>query len=325
MKHAIHILKLTTTAILAALLLSVQIASAQPARSAQLLSTVNSTLLQTEGIPAGLIHDEQNSRYLFWAELEAGTLHLLERTETGSYLKKNSVPISMGKAGFGKEVEGDLKTPVGLYKITSFLGDDQLTDKYGTGAYPLNYPNNWDRVKKRTGHGIWLHGLPKGVSARPLLDSDGCVVVSNPILDDFNSYIKTGESTFVLSEKLEWLSPDTEQPANDILQALDNWQEDWSANDNAAYLSHYHKDFTDAKRDLSQWTNYKTRVNASKQHIRVKLTQLSVIAYPGEDNLISSRFYQDYQSSNFSWHGWKQLLWRRAENGEWKILYEGNG
>jgi murein L,D-transpeptidase YafK len=307
------------------LLLSVQIASAQSVGPAQLLSTVNPALLQTEGIPAGLIHDEQKSRYLFWAELEAGKLHLLERTETGSYLKRNSVPISIGKAGFGKEVEGDLKTPVGLYKITSFLGDDQLTDKYGTGAYPLNYPNNWDRVKKRTGHGIWLHGLPKGVSKRPLLDSDGCVVVSNPILDDFNSYIKTGESTFVLSEKLEWLPPETEQPANDILEALDSWQEDWSANDNKAYLSHYHKDFTDTKRDLTQWTSYKTRVNASKRNIEISLTQLSVIAYQGEENLISSRFYQDYRSSNFSWQGWKQLLWRRAENGEWKILYEGNG
>ena len=162
---------------LGTLLFSVQVASAQAARSVQLLSSVKPAQLQTEGIPAGLIHYDQNSKYLFWAELGAGKLHLLERTETGNYLKRNSVAISMGKAGFGKEVEGDRKTPIGLYKITSFLDDDQLTDKYGTGAYPLNYPNNWDRVKKRTGHGIWLHGLPKGVSKRPLLDSDGCVVV----------------------------------------------------------------------------------------------------------------------------------------------------
>ena len=298
---------------------------AQTSRSAQLLSTVNPSVLPKQGIPAGLIHDEQNSRYLFWAELGAGKLHLLERKETGLYFSRSSVPISMGKAGFGKEVEGDLKTPVGVYKITSFLGDDQLTDKYGAGAYPLNYPNNWDRVKKRTGHGIWLHGLPKGVDERPLLDSDGCVVVSNPVLDEFNSYIRTGESTFVLAEKLEWLPPEAKQPADDILQALDAWRSDWAANNNKAYLSHYHENFNDTKKNLAQWKRYKTRVNASKRRIRVKLSQLTVIEYPGEDNLVSSRFYQDYKSNNFSWHGWKQLLWRRAENGEWKILYEGSG
>jgi len=298
---------------------------AQTSRSAQLLSTVNAKLLPKGGIPAGLIHDETNSRYLFWAELSAGKLHLLERTETGSYFSRDSVPISMGKAGFGKEAEGDLKTPIGVYKITSFLDDDQLADQYGTGAYPLNYPNNWDRVMKRTGHGIWLHGLPKGVDERPLLDSDGCVVVSNPVLEEFDSYIKTGESTFILSENLEWLPPDAEQPDDDIMQALDAWQSDWSANNNEAYLSHYDINFTDTKRNLAQWKRYKTRINASKQHIHIKLTQLSVIVYPGEENLVSSRFYQDYQSSNFSWHGWKQLLWRRSESGEWKILYEGNG
>ena len=298
---------------------------AQPTKSAQLLSSVNSKLLPQEGIPAGLIHDTQNSRYLFWAELGQGKLHLLERTETGSYFTRHSVPISMGKAGFGKEVEGDLKTPVGLYKFTSFLNDNQLTDKYGIGAYPLDYPNNWDRINKRTGHGIWLHGLPKGVSERPLLDSDGCVVVSNTVLDEFDAYITTGESTFVLAEKLEWLPPEATQPANDLIQVLDKWKTDWSSNDTTAYLNHYHNNFTDAKRDLGQWKRYKTRVNKSKKHINVKLSQLSIIAYPGEENLVSARFYQDYQSSNFNWQGWKQLLWRRAENGEWKILYEGNG
>ncbi|MDC0894875.1 L,D-transpeptidase family protein [Pseudomonadales bacterium] len=307
------------------MLLQVGSAQAQPETSAPLLSNANTTALPGQGMPEGLIYDDQDSPYLFWAELGAGILHLLERTETGYYFTRSSVPISIGKAGFGKKVEGDLKTPVGIYKITSFLTDDQLTDKYGTGAYPLNYPNNWDRIKQRTGHGIWLHGLPKGVIERPLLDSDGCVVVSNAVLDNFKAYIKTGESTFVLSEKLDWLSQEAQQYPNDLIMVLNEWQKDWSANNNDAYLNHYHPDFTDARRNLQQWKTYKTRINKSKRYISVKLSQVSIIAYPGEENLVSSRFYQDYQSSNFSWRGWKQLLWRRLDNGEWKILFEGNG
>ena len=30
----------------------------------------------------------------------------------------------------------------------------------GDGAFPLNYPNEWDRRLNKTGSGIWLHGTP---------------------------------------------------------------------------------------------------------------------------------------------------------------------
>jgi len=42
-----------------------------------------------------------------------------------------------------------------------------LSDFYGAGAYPVNFPNIWDRRKQRSGHGIWLHGLPKGIASEP--------------------------------------------------------------------------------------------------------------------------------------------------------------
>ena len=37
----------------------------------------------------------------------------------------------------------------------------ELTDFYGTGAYPISYPNEWDKRQGRNGHGIWLHGTPE--------------------------------------------------------------------------------------------------------------------------------------------------------------------
>jgi len=278
-----------------------------------------------EGIPVGLILENQQLPYLFWVALQTGRLHLLERTKTGSYLDRVSVPISMGKQGFGKEFEGDLKTPVGVYQFTSFLKDDQLDDFYGIGAYPINYPNIWDRLSERSGHGIWLHGLPKGTEARPLLDSEGCVIIDNQTLEQFAPYIAAGESLIVLAESLEWVAPGTKQPSADILDALEDWKQDWQNNNNGEYFANYHPDFTDDKRNFSQWKTYKTRVNGSKSYIRVSLSKLSAIAYPGEENLVAIRFYQHYKSNNFNWEGWKHLLWRRDESGTWRILYEGNG
>ena len=277
------------------------------------------------GVPAGLILENQNLPYIFWAELRVGLLHLLERTKEGNYLKRVSTSISIGKEGFGKRVEGDRKTPIGVYQIASFLKDEQLDNYYGVGAYPLNYPNIWDRLSGRTGHGIWFHGLPKGIEARPLLDSEGCVVTDNLTLQKFADFIETGESLFVLSESLDWLEPGTMQPSTDILEVTETWKTDWQNNDISEYLANYHLDFTDSKRNLKQWKTYKTRVNGLKTYIRIIFSKMSVIAYPGEQNLVAMRFYQNYESSNFNWRGWKHLLWRRDDAGVWRILYEGNG
>lgn len=280
---------------------------------------------QVVGRPDGLIFENLKKPFLFWAELEAGRLHLLERINPGQYIKRKSLAISMGKKGIGKRLEGDQKTPVGVYQMTSFLPDDQLDDFYGSGAYPVNFPNVWDRMSSRTGHGIWLHGLPKGVDHRPLLDSDGCVVINNESIEQMNAYITAGESLLVLSKSLTWLAPGAPHSGADVLEAIEQWRLAWEANDNPMYLSNYHVNFTDTKRNLAQWKAYKTRVNKAKKFIRVDLSELSVIDYPDEKNLVAVRFFQRYQSSNFNWQGWKHLLWRRDNSGQWRILYEGNG
>lgn len=277
------------------------------------------------GIPSGLIADTQANRHLIWVALNSGRMHVLERTSKGEYVEIENISISIGKKGFGKEVEGDQKTPVGIYQVTSFLEDDGLDDFYGLGAYPINYPNAWDKLSSRTGYGIWLHGLPKGVDSRPLLDSNGCVVINNSKLDQYSEYIRVGSSTMVLAEELEWLAQSNQHESADVMDAIRRWEAHWENNDIDKYLSHYHQDFTDFRRDLDQWSRYKTRVNGAKSYIRVDLSDLSVFAYPGEEDLVISRFYQKYESSNYNWKGWKQLLWRRNDQGMWQIIYEGNG
>lgn len=278
------------------------------------------------GIPRGLITENSKNPYLIWVSLKAGRLHILEKTENNEYLEIENISISIGKKGFGKELEGDKKTPVGVYKVTSFLADEGLDDFYGLGAYPINYPNAWDKLSSRTGHGIWLHGLPKGVDRRPLLDSDGCVVIDNSKLEKYSQYIDAGNSTMVLAdEELEWLSDASQHESADVMQAIKRWENQWESKDTDQYLSNYHNEFTDFKRNLSQWKAYKTRVNNAKSFINVDLSDLSVFAYPGEKDLVLSRFYQNYKSSNYNWKGWKQLLWRRNPEGVWQIIFEGNG
>lgn len=277
------------------------------------------------GYPAGLIAVADETHYVIWTELKEGRLHLLEKTNDSYFRRVKTIPISIGKSGYGKEIEGDKRTPVGVYRVTSYIPEAELTDFYGLGAYPINYPNNWDRLNRRTGYGIWLHGLPKGIEQRPLMDSDGCVVVDNQSLTFLDDYIVPGDTLVVLANEFNWIDRESGVEHHSLLSAVDSWIQDWESLDAAAYLANYHADFSDFRRDLAQWSEYKTGINSRKTSIEVSISDLTAVQYPGDQNLFSVRFYQNYKSSNYNWAGWKELLWTLDDEGNWKILFEGNG
>ena len=276
--------------------------------------------------PRGVLRLARDERYLLWVELGEGRLHLLQQQADGGLITRRIIPISIGKNGFGKQVEGDKRTPVGVYRITSFLDDGDLVDFYGLGAYPLNYPNPQDRRERRTGSGIWLHGLPKDVDQRPLLDSDGCVVIDNGSLVDLAGYIDAGVTHVILSEEApEWQPLSAFDHRSTALEkAFHRWREAWEAIDNDTYLSYYADNFSDFSRNRSEWVSYKRRVNDGKSSIRVQVSNLSFLADPRRPELVTVRYYQQYRSSNYDWDGWKEQLWRQGEHG-WQIIYEGNG
>lgn len=295
--------------------------------SGAIATAIDETALMQEPMyPAGVLQLPTETRYLLWAELEAGRLSVLENHGEQGLTLLRHIPISIGKNGIGKEVEGDKKTPVGVYRITSFLEDEALDDYYGLGAYPINYPNVRDQLAGRTGHGIWLHGLPKSVTERPFLDSDGCVVVDNQSLLDLAREITPGQTHLVISrQSIQWVSAEVRAKLRASLgTAFEDWRKAWENRDNPTYLSYYADDFYDFKLNKKGWAEYKTRVNNSKKFIGVEVSQLAMLVDPENPELVDVRFYQRYSSDNYNWKGWKHQLWRQDESG-WKIVYEGNG
>ena len=277
-------------------------------------------------IPRGVLKLPREENYLLWVELDKGRLNLLQQLPNGGLTTRKIYPVSIGKNGFGKKREGDQRTPVGVYHFTSFLADRDLVDYYGLGAYPLNYPNVTDRLEHRTGFGIWLHGLPKDMAERPLLDSDGCVVIDNDSLLEMAAYINTGITHIVLSaDEIQWQPVASVEERSASLQlSFEQWRQAWEARDNDTYLSFYAKDFSDFNRDRAQWASYKKRVNDSKKSIKVDVSKLSFFADPENTDLVTVRYYQQYRSNNYNWDGWKEQLWRQSDSG-WQIVYEGNG
>jgi murein L,D-transpeptidase YafK len=287
--------------------------------------SVNDALLNQ---PAALIEVAPRYHRALVAELELGKLHVFERNQLGHFDLLKTIDISIGKEGMGKTLEGDNKTPIGVYRIESYLTQAQLDDFYGHAAYPINYPNAWDRLHQRTGYGIWLHGEPVGTfdKTRPFLDSNGCVVMSNNEIDDLRQYLEVGYTYVVSTPKMKMASIDTIKILREKIYArLYGWEEAWESQDLEDYLSYYSESFNNLKQDFTAWSKHKKRVNRLKRFINISFSDVGIYAYPNEENLYWIEFYQSYRSSNYNSEGWKRQMWQREPDGELRIIYEGGG
>jgi murein L,D-transpeptidase YafK len=230
--------------------------------------------------------------------------------------------VTLGKNGVEKTREGDQKTPIGVYHVTGNLPRQKLSDFYGAGAYPINYPNAWDKRLGRNGHGIWLHGTPSDTYSRPPRASDGCIVLANADLEAVGTRLQIGLTPVIIADEIEWLDAvalDDERRA--LAGALEAWRADWESRDTGRYLAHYAARFSSGDQDLAQWSEHKRKVNAGKSWIKVGLSRVSMMQYPRE-NFVVVNFEQDYRSSNLSNVMRKRQYWIK-DSGRWRILYEG--
>lgn len=234
--------------------------------------------------------------------------------------------ITVGKNGVIKQSEGDKRTPIGVYFARAKL-NQALPDFYGEGAYPLNYPNEWDRQNNRKGSGIWLHGTPRDTFSRPPRASDGCVVLANEDLKALAPILQAGKTPVVIVNNLEWLEAGNLN-ANLLKQTLsssiDTWLNDWRAQDTHKYLSHYSKNFSSNGMNYQQWAEHKQRVQASKPEVEIAVSDISMFSYPDSDKkLVVVDFIQDYSSPALKNRMQKRQYWIQEQDG-WKIIYEGS-
>ncbi len=273
-------------------------------------------------LPAYLLQFDPRQRHAVVVDTNKSRLYL--------YRNRDGVPeyvtdyyITVGKRGAEKLREGDQRTPIGVYFVVDDLPKSKLTDFYGSGAYPIDYPNAWDRRLGRNGYGIWLHGVPRDTYSRPPRASNGCVVLSNEDLTRLAQYLEVGHTPVVISQNIAWIDRKTWQAQRAALaQAVEAWRRSWESLDVERYLAHYAPDFSNGTQDYAAWAAQKRAVAAGKTSIEVKLENLSIFRDPGQDDLVVVTFDQDYRSNNLTHQMRKRQYWQRQENG-WRIVYEG--
>lgn len=234
--------------------------------------------------------------------------------------------IVLGKKTGDKYKEGDLRTPNGVYFVTSYLPDEKLPPLYGSGAFPVNYPNEFDRRLSKTGDGIWLHGTDKSLYSRPPLDSEGCVVLTNEEFTRIGKYVKIGRTPVIISEDVQWVSSREWLDLNIEIQAtLERWRQSWEKADIDSYLTMYAGDFWAKGHELNSWQRYKKRIFAGKSYQKIDLTDISLLGYPqvaDTQPMVVANFKQNYKSNNYN-GDMRKRLYMIKEQGDWKVLYEG--
>lgn len=280
--------------------------------------------LQSPGdrVPRYLLQMPAEYQHAIIVDSSASTLYVFENHK-GAPRYVADYYVTVGKNGIDKRKEGDKRTPIGVYFSNGPLPKKRLTDFYGRGAYPINYPNEWDRREGRGGHGIWVHGVPRDTYSRPPRASDGCVVLTNEDLETLSRQLDLGETPIIITDRIDWVTlPKLNEMRAGMYESIETWRRDWESRDVNAYLKHYSPRFESGRTSLQEFAAQKRRVNSDKEWIRVRLGEVSVFMYPGRDDLAMVSFKQYYSSNNLANEMKKRQYWMKEDN-RWRIVYEG--
>jgi murein L,D-transpeptidase YafK len=272
-------------------------------------------------LPAEFINLSARNKHAIAVDTSRSRLYLFANNAAGMRLVADYY-ISVGKSGVEKKVEGDQRTPLGVYFITSNLDPKSLTNFYGAGALPINYPNILDSQRGKTGKGIWLHGTPPGQFSRPPQATDGCVVLTNPDLRHVIQTVEIGTTPVVISHRLRWVAPGKAQTeAQAFRNALTAWQQAKSAGNLTDLLHHYSPTFNSYGKTLNDWTPVLRTEQAHIKGRSIELKDLSMLRWIDATDTMIVTFGEVPSGSRTG--PTKRQYWAR-QGSQWKIFFEGN-
>lgn len=279
-----------------------------------------------DAVPAWLIRLPDSVSTVFVAETAAAAFHRFDRDPRGVVRVANDY-MSIGKGGIGKARAGDQRTPLGIYFVTEQLDTTRLHEKYGVTAFPLDYPNAWDRRRGRTGDGIWVHGVDRRNGQRPPHDTDGCIALPNDRLLALEDRFEANVTPVIIATELSWTDPATLAATRQALeQAVAHWAAALEEGDMFAWLALYDDDFRHWGMNKEEWSGFSLETVGARQIAAVHVSDLLLLADPVEKGLFLARFrLKVTEREGAAVTTLRRLYWRRAPGGALRIIAEDGG
>lgn len=197
------------------------------------------TILNLSGINAEkkeVVLVDKNLKMMYVAVLEGDNMNVVKE-----------FPILTGRVDGDKLKRGDEKTPEGVYYVLSYSSGEELVKRYGNyaliygaGSFPLNYPNIVDKIRRKTGGGIWIHGTKPDLDKRY---TQGCVALNNTDFMNMYKNVKVG-TPVIIAENLTYSDNGSyEDNRENLYSLLDNYTNAWKNNNKELFKSMFHKDF----------------------------------------------------------------------------------
>lgn len=276
-----------------------------------------------EAIPSLLLQLPRDNAFAVVVDTTKSRLYLFRNDPDRPRLVADFY-ISTGKNGMQKYRNGDKRTPIGVYFINDRFPKEKLPDFYGAGALPINYPNEWDRLQRRTGYGIWLHGTPLDTYSRPPRSSDGCVAMSNGDFQLLEELAGIG-TPVIISEQLSWLPPqEWQRSRQDFMNQLSQWTRQWQGRDIEGVLSKYSPEFRNLSRNFDTWKREIRWVLTAKPERGGDLSEYTILGYPGPSPMILVSYTATGRDTATGLV--RRQIWRQdGEKKDWRIVFEELG
>ncbi len=276
-------------------------------------------------VPSGLMSLSPQQTYVAAVDASQSRLYWFEnQSSSGGPVQLKLIResyISVGLNGVGKQLEGDGKTPTGIYFVQKNLPGESLPDLFGIGALTLNYPNALDLMNKKTGSGIWLHGTPSAQYARAPESTDGCVVLSNPEMGQLLNLPGLRMTPVIISEKIDWVTPEESSNAfKDFKPSLDAWLAARNGTDADALKSHYSERFEREDMGLNQWWPRLAQTTLG-HHVSKPLELVSALQWKDHAQTMIVTLKDPNQKAAAP-PQYMRTYWQK-EAGQWKLVFQG--
>ena len=234
------------------------------------------------------------------------------RNMDGELKKIRDMSCTTGMRGGGKLLEGDRKTPEGVYFLEGKATGGLDFDSFGNTAFPLNYPNPVDRIQGKTGNGIMIHGRGRSFGPRQTL---GCVVLENDDVDTLDRHVRINATPVVIAESVN-LSGKAGPPPEIVLGTW-GWVKARERRENAFFEIYDPVRFEKSSNmSFARFRQKTLQEFATAQWVDIRMESLQVLQ--GPDYMVSVFAQRTFPHGE---QGWRRLYWMRQVE-LWKIVGE---
>jgi murein L,D-transpeptidase YafK len=276
---------------------------------------------RSASVPDSIIKLGSVGSYGFVVRKADSRLDIYQQISENEIVLAKSYRTSTGQVAGDKLIEGDLKTPEGIYFMVRIREDNELMSKYGRRAFDLNYPNQFDKLEHKTGYGIWLHGTDEPERLEIPRTSEGCVVISNENIEEISEFVTLYRTPIIISEEVTDVDLGEHKLISEQLSTfVQEWLTSWAQQDYEKYVSYYDEEaFQKSRAAFRSWKQRKQSIFWNTAEANIEIADLKIFK---EKDRYTISFYQRYRSNLMDDTGIKWIYLQKNEAGENKIVRE---